>query len=326
MEPAELIHNLFRKNVKLFITGHRGMVGAALVRAAPVAGEVELLLRSRAELDLCDQQAVFEFLGRERPDQVIIAAAKVGGIVANSTYPAEFIYQNLTIAANLIHGSYQAGVRRVLFLGSSCIYPKQAPQPMPESCLLSGPLESTNEAYAVAKIAGLKLCQHYRAQYGVLYHSAMPTNLYGPGDNYHPENSHVIPALLRRFHEAKEENAREVVIWGTGTPRREFLHVDDLARACFHLLGEEDPPDWVNVGSGSEVSILDLATAIGRTVGFKGDILTDPSKPDGTPRKLMEVSRMKKTGWEPTVSLEEGLRSTYHSFLAERAAGSVRRG
>ena len=302
------------------------MVGAALVRAAPVAGEVELLLRSRAELDLCDQQAVFEFLGRERPDQVIIAAAKVGGIVANSTYPAEFIYQNLTIAANLIHGSYQAGVSRVLFLGSSCIYPKQAPQPMPESCLLSGPLEPTNEAYAVAKIAGLKLCQHYRAQYGVLYHSAMPTNLYGPGDNYHPENSHVIPALLRRFHEAKEKNAREVVIWGTGTPRREFLHVDDLARACFHLLGEEDPPDWVNVGSGSEVSILDLATAIGRTVGFKGDILTDPSKPDGTPRKLMEVSRMKKTGWEPTVSLEEGLRSTYHSFLAERAAGSVRRG
>jgi GDP-L-fucose synthase len=197
---------------------------------------------------------------------------------------------------------------------------------MPESCLLSGPLEPTNEAYAVAKIAGLKLCQHYRAQYGVLYHSAMPTNLYGPGDNYHPENSHVIPALLRRFHEAKEENAREVVIWGTGTPRREFLHVDDLARACFHLLGEEDPPDWVNVGSGSEVSILDLATAIGRTVGFKGDILTDPSKPDGTPRKLMEVSRMKKTGWEPTISLEEGLRSTYHSFLAERAAGSVRRG
>ena len=326
MGHPKLIHNLFREKVKLFITGHRGMVGAALVRAAAAAGEVELLLRSRAELDLCDQQAVFEFLGRERPDQVIIAAAKVGGIVANSTYPAEFVYQNLTIAANLIHGSYQAGVRRVLFLGSSCIYPKQAPQPMPESCLLSGPLEPTNEAYAVAKIAGLKLCQHYRAQYGVLYHSAMPTNLYGPGDNYHPENSHVIPALLRRFHEAKEENAREVVIWGTGTPRREFLHVDDLARACFHLLDEEDPPDWVNVGSGSEVSILDLATAIGRTVGFKGDILTDPSKPDGTPRKLMDVSRMKKTGWEPTVSLEEGLRITYDCFLAERAAGSVRTG
>ncbi|MFP6883375.1 MAG: GDP-L-fucose synthase, partial [Roseibacillus sp.] len=304
--------------MKLFITGHRGMVGAALVRATPAVGEMELLLRSRAELDLCDQQAVFEFLGRERPDQVIIAAAKVGGIVANSTYPAEFVYQNLAIAANLIHGSYQAGVSRVLFLGSSCIYPKQAPQPMPESCLLSGPLEPTNEAYAVAKIAGLKLCQHYRAQYGVLYHSAMPTNLYGPGDNYHPENSHVIPALLRRFHEAKEKNAREVVIWGTGTPRREFLHVDDLARACFHLLGEEDPPDWVNVGSGSEVSILDLATAIGRIVGFKGDILTDPSKPDGPPRKLMEVSRMKKTGWEPTVSLEEGLRITYDCFLAER--------
>ena len=326
MEGAKFIHNLLRKNVKLFIAGHRGMVGAALVRAAPAGGEMELLLRSRAELDLCDQQAVFEFLARERPDQVIIAAAKVGGIVANSTYPAEFVYQNLAIAANLIHGSYQAGVSRVLFLGSSCIYPKQAPQPMPESCLLSGPLEPTNEAYAVAKIAGLKLCQHYRAQYGVLYHSAMPTNLYGPGDNYHPENSHVIPALLRRFHEAKEKNAREVVIWGTGTPRREFLHVDDLARACFHLLGEEDPPDWVNVGSGSEVSILDLATAIGRIVGFKGDILTDPSKPDGPPRKLMDVSRMKKTGWEPTVSLEEGLRITYDCFLVERAAGSVRTG
>jgi len=302
------------------------MVGAALVRAASAAGAVELLLRSRAELDLCDQQAVFEFLGRERPDQVIIAAAKVGGIVANSTYPAEFAYQNLAIAANLIHGSYQAGVGRVLFLGSSCIYPKQAPQPMPESCLLSGPLEPTNEAYAVAKIAGLKLCQHYRSQYGVLYHSAMPTNLYGPGDNYHPENSHVIPALLRRFHEAKEKNAGEVVIWGTGRPRREFLYVDDLAGACFHLLGEENPPDWVNVGSGSEVSILDLATAIGRTVGFKGDILTDPTKPDGTPRKLMDVSRMKKTGWEPTVSLEEGLRITYDCFLAEHAAGSLRTG
>ena len=284
----------------------------------------ELVLRTRKELDLTDQRAVFDFLASEEPDQVIVAAAKVGGIHANDTYPAEFLYENLAIAANLVHGSYLAGVKRLLFLGSSCIYPKAAPQPMPESCLLSSPLELTNEAYAVAKIAGLKLCQHYRAQYGVMFHSAMPTNLYGPGDNYHSENSHVIPALLRRFHEAKEGGDEEVVIWGSGTPKREFLHVNDLAKACFHLLESEDPCDWINVGSGREISILELATAIARTVGYAGQIKTDPSKPDGPPRKLMDASQLRASGWQPTISLEEGLRETYQCFLLELEEGSVR--
>jgi len=311
--------------MKLFITGHRGMVGAALLREAEAlrSGD-ELVLRTRKELDLTDQRAVFDFLASEEPDQVIVAAAKVGGIHANDTYPAEFLYENLAIAANLVHGSYLAGVKRLLFLGSSCIYPKAAPQPMPESCLLSSPLELTNEAYAVAKIAGLKLCQHYRAQYGVMFHSAMPTNLYGPGDNYHSENSHVIPALLRRFHEAKEGGDEEVVIWGSGTPKREFLHVNDLAKACFHLLESEDPCDWINVGSGREISILELATAIARTVGYAGQIKTDPSKPDGTPRKLMDASQLRASGWQPTISLEEGLRETYQCFLLELEEGSVR--
>lgn len=311
--------------MKLFITGHRGMVGAALLREAEAlrSGD-ELVLRTRKELDLTDQRAVFDFLASEEPDQVIVAAAKVGGIHANDTYPAEFLYENLAIAANLVHGSYLAGVKRLLFLGSSCIYPKAAPQPMPESCLLSSPLEPTNEAYAVAKIAGLKLCQHYRAQYGVMFHSAMPTNLYGPGDNYHSENSHVIPALLRRFHEAKEGGDEEVVIWGSGTPKREFLHVNDLAKACFHLLESEDPCDWINVGSGREISILELATAIARTVGYAGQIKTDPSKPDGTPRKLMDASQLRASGWQPTISLEEGLRETYQCFLLELEEGSVR--
>jgi GDP-L-fucose synthase len=311
--------------MKLFITGHRGMVGAALLREAEAlrSGD-ELLLRTRKELDLTDQRAVFDFLASEEPDQVIVAAAKVGGIHANGTYPAEFLYENLAIAANLVHGSYLAGVKRLLFLGSSCIYPKAAPQPMPETCLLSSPLEPTNEAYAVAKIAGLKLCQHYRAQYGVMFHSAMPTNLYGPGDNYHSENSHVIPALLRRFHEAKEAGDEEVVIWGSGTPKREFLHVNDLAKACFHLLESEDPCDWINVGSGSEVSILELATAIARTVGYAGQIKTDPSKPDGPPRKLMDASQLMASGWQPTIPLEEGLRETYQCFLLELEEGSVR--
>ncbi|MFP6865293.1 MAG: GDP-L-fucose synthase, partial [Roseibacillus sp.] len=268
--------------------------------------------------------AVFDFLSEEKPDQVIVAAAKVGGIHANSSYPAQFIYENLAIVANIVHGSYLAGVGRLLFLGSSCIYPKAAPQPMPESCLLTSSLEPTNEAYAVAKIAGLKLCQHYRAQYGVLFHSAMPTNLYGPGDNYHPENSHVIPALLRRIHEAKERGDAEVVIWGTGTPMREFLHVDDLASACFHLLDQEDPPDWINVGSGREVSILQLATAIAKTVGFGGEIVTDSSKPDGTPRKHMDVSLLMDSGWKSTISLDDGLRETYQCFLKELDEGSVR--
>ena len=310
--------------MKLFIAGHRGMVGAALVREAEKQSTAELLLRTRQELDLIDQRAVFDFLSEEKPDQVIVAAAKVGGIHANSSYPAQFIYENLAIVANIVHGPYLAGVGRLLFLGSSCIYPKAAPQPMPESCLLTSSLEPTNEAYAVAKIAGLKLCQHYRAQYGVLFHSAMPTNLYGPGDNYHPENSHVIPALLRRIHEAKERGDAEVVIWGTGTPMREFLHVDDLASACFHLLDQEDPPDWINVGSGREVSILQLATAIAKMVGFGGAIVTDSSKLDGTPRKLMDVSLLMDSGWKSTISLADGLRETYQCFLEELDEGSVR--
>jgi GDP-L-fucose synthase len=275
-------------------------------------------------LDLLDQASVAEWLEDHEPDQVIIAAAKVGGIHANSTYPAEFIYENLAIASNLIEGSRQAGVGRVLFLGSSCIYPKMAPQPMPENCLLTSSLESTNEAYAIAKIAGLKMCQHYRAQYGLMYHSAMPTNLYGPGDNYHPENSHVIPAMIRRFHEAKERGDSNVTIWGSGTPRREFLHVDDLAEACFHLLGHDNPPDWVNLGVGEDLTILDLAKTIAKTVGFEGEIKTDPSKPDGTPRKLLDVSLLNETGWTAKIAFEDGLKGAYQDFLATLEEGTAR--
>ena len=267
------------------------MVGSALVREARKRAGYKVLTASRDELDLLDQASVAEWLEDHEPDQVIIAAAKVGGIHANSTYPAEFIYENLAIASNLIEGSRQAGVGRVLFLGSSCIYPKMAPQPMPEDCLLTSPLELTNEAYAIAKIAGLKMCQHYRAQYGLMYHSAMPTNLYGPGDNYHSENSHVIPAMIRRFHEAKERGDSNVTIWGSGTPRREFLHVDDLAEACFHLLGHNNPPDWVNLGVREDLTILDLAKTIAKTVGFEGEIktcllYTSPSPRDRTRSRM----------------------------------------
>ncbi len=309
---------------KIYITGHRGMVGSALVRAARERGDLEVLTTGRDTVDLTSQEQVFSYLEKNKPDTVVIAAAKVGGIHANSTYPADFIYENLAIAANLVEGSRLAGVPRVLFLGSSCIYPKMSPQPMPEDCLLTSPLEITNEAYAIAKIAGLKLCQHYRAQHGLLYHSAMPTNLYGPGDNYHAENSHVIPALLRRFHEAKVAGAASVTIWGTGTPKREFLHVDDLAEACFHLLSLDNPPDWVNVGVGDDIAIFDLAALIARTVGFEGEILTDPSKPDGTPRKLMDISRIKETGWTPRIAFEDGLAAAYQDFLAASATGAAR--
>ena len=309
---------------KLFIAGHRGMVGSALTREAEKLGGFQLVTATRDQLDLCNQDAVFDFLAREKPDVVIIAAAKVGGIHANSTYPADFIYENLAIAANLVEGCRRAAVPRALFLGSSCIYPKLAPQPMPEDCLLSGPLEITNEAYAIAKIAGLKLCQHYRAQHGLMYHSAMPTNLYGPGDNYHPENSHVIPALIRRFHEATDRGDAAVTIWGTGTPRREFLHVHDLAAACFHLLALDSPPDWVNVGVGDDVTILELATLVAKTVGFTGKILTDPTKPDGTPRKLLDISKIRATGWSPEVSFEHGLAAAYQDFLSTLATGAAR--
>lgn len=300
------------------------MVGSALVREAGKRGGYDVLTATRSDLDLLDQSACHQWLKEHKPDQVIIAAAKVGGIHANSTYPAEFIYENLAIATNLIEGSRQAGVNRVLFLGSSCIYPKMAPQPMPEDCLLTSPLEVTNEAYAVAKIAGLKMCQHYRAQYGLMYHSAMPTNLYGPGDNYHPENSHVIPALIRRFHEARERGDSAVTIWGSGTPRREFLHVDDLAEACFHLLGHDNPPDWVNLGVGEDVTILELAQLVAKTVGFPGSINTDPSKPDGTPRKLLDVTLLNETGWSAKIPFAAGLAGAYQDFLATLNQGTAR--
>ena len=310
--------------MKLYVAGHHGMVGAALVRRFRPEPGTELLLKTRRELDLTNQTAVTEFFAAEQPDVAIIGAARVGGIYANSTYPADFIYDNLFIAANCVHGAYLAGVKRLLFLGSSCIYPKLAPQPMPESSLLTGPLEPTNEAYAIAKIAGLKLCEYYRKQHGVIYHSAMPTNLYGPGDNYHPQNSHVLPALIRKFHEAKEAGRDEVMAWGTGSPRREFLYVDELADACAFLLKLTNPPDLINIGTGTDVTIRELTEIAAQIIGFKGRITWDSSKPDGTPRKLMDVSRLTSLGWKARVGLSEGIRKTYASYLAESAAGTLR--
>jgi GDP-L-fucose synthase len=310
--------------MKLFIAGHPGMVGAALVRRFSGQPGVSLCLRSRRELDLTNQAAVEAFYAAERPEVAIIAAAKVGGIHANNTYPADFLFDNLAIAANTIHGAWRAGVRRLLFLGSSCIYPKHAPQPMTEDCLLTSALEPTNEAYAIAKIAGLKLCQYYRRQHGVAFHSAMPTNLYGPGDNYHPRNSHVLPALLRRFHEAREQGLPEVVAWGTGSPRREFLHVDDLADACAFLLGQAEPPDWINVGTGTDVTIRELTELVAEVTGYRGRIVWDATKPDGTPRKLMDVSRLSALGWRARVDLRAGVERTYASFREELAAGRLR--
>ncbi len=310
--------------MKLFIAGHRGMVGSALVRRFKSEPGVSLLLKSKHELDLTHQTQVDAFYASEKPDVVIIAAAKVGGIQANNTYPAEFLYENLVIASNAIHSAYKHGIKRVLFLGSSCIYPKLAPQPMSEDCLLSSPLEPTNEAYAIAKIAGLKLCQYYRKQYGVMYHSAMPTNLYGPGDNYHLENSHVLPALIRKFHEAKLQGKSEVVAWGSGSPRREFLFVDDLADACAFLLKSENPPDWINVGTGIDVTIRELTELVAQATGFVGKIVWDSSKPDGTPRKLMDVSRMTHLGWQAKVGIAEGITRTYQSYLQEQHTGHIR--
>lgn len=321
------------KSPKIYVAGHRGMVGSAIVRALKAQGHTNLVTRTRSELDLTNQAAVRGFFEQEKPDQVYLAAAKVGGIHANNTYPAEFIYENLMIEANVIDAAFRHGVKRLLFLGSSCIYPKLAPQPMGEDALLTNTLEATNEPYAIAKIAGIKLCESYNRQYGLShgidYRSVMPTNLYGPGDNYHPENSHVVPALIRRFHEAKVSNAPSVTIWGTGTPRREFLYVDDMAAASIHVmnldaavLAAHTRPmlSHINVGCQEDVSILATAQLIAKTVGYSGEIVTDPSKPDGTPRKLMDSSRLNILGWTPKTSLAEGLAAAYQDFQELYAA------
>ncbi len=300
------------------------MVGAAVVRQLAAGGFRNLLLKNRSDLDLTSQASVNQFFAEHHPEVVVFAAAKVGGIHANNTFPAEFLYQNLVMASNAVHAAWQHGTKRFLFLGSTCIYPRMAPQPIAESSLLTSSLEPTNEAYAIAKIAGLKLCQFYRRQYGVLFHSAMPTNLYGPGDNYHPDNSHVLPALIRRFHEARESNADSVTIWGSGTPLREFLHVDDLASGILHLLQLPDPPDLVNVGTGEEISIRGVAELIAEIVGFRGRIMNDLSMPDGTPRKLSDISLIKSTGWSPKVSLRDGLAGAYRDFLNELSAEQLR--
>ena len=309
---------------RVFVAGHQGMVGSAIVRALEKAGDAEIITRTRSELDLLDQAAVFRFFNQHAVDEVYLAAAKVGGIWANNTYPAEFIYQNLIIEANIIHGAFQAGVRKLLFLGSSCIYPKLAEQPIAESSLLQGALEPTNEPYAIAKIAGIKLCESYNRQYGTDYRSVMPTNLYGINDNFHPENSHVVPALLRRFHEAKMQDLPSVTVWGSGSPMREFLYVDDMAGACLHVMnlpkevyGEHVLPmsSHINVGTGKDCTIRELANTIARAVGYRGDILWDTSKPDGTPRKLLDVGLLKRLGWQYSVELDEGIERTYQWFL-----------
>ena len=305
------------KEDRIYVAGHKGMVGSALMRKLKKLGYCHLVGRSRLELDLCNAEAVNRFFEDEKPQVVVVAAARVGGIQANASYPVEFLRVNLSIALHLVDAAYRHNSERLLFLGSSCIYPREASQPMREEALLTGPLEPTNEAYAIAKITGLKLCQKYREQDGVLFHSAMPTNLYGPGDNYHLENSHVIPALIRKFHEAKQRHLPVVELWGTGKPKREFLHVDDLAEAIVHVLHIEDPPDWINVGSGRDLSIQELAELIRSIVGYEGAIKFDPSKPDGPKRKLLDISQLAKTGWSPKIELEDGIRSTYADFLGE---------
>ena len=308
---------------KIVVTGHRGMVGSAISRALSQQS-CEAITAERERVDLRNQYETEDFIAQQKPDAIIFAAAKVGGILANDSYPVEFLSDNLLMAVNTINAAYRNGVRRFLFLGSTCIYPRMCPQPIDEESLLTGELEPTNEAYALAKIAGLKLCQYYRRQYGVVFHSAMPTNLYGPGDNYHPEHSHVLPALIRRFHEAKLQGNSSVEIWGTGTPRREFLYVDDLADALLHLIGLSEPPDWVNVGTGIDISIFELAKMVAKTVGFDGQIVTNPMRPDGTPVKCSDVTRLHELGWHHQVDLAEGLARTYESFLAETGAGRLR--
>jgi GDP-L-fucose synthase len=319
------------KTSKIFVAGSNGLVGSALVRQLRAGGYTNLLLPEISELDLTNQQAVADFFEREKPEYVLLAAAKVGGIHANNTYPAEFIYLNLMIQNNVIHQSYLHGVKRLLFLGSSCIYPKLAPQPMKEEHLLTGLLEPTNEPYALAKIAGIKMCESYNRQYGTKFIAVMPTNLYGPGDNFHPENSHVLPALIRRFHEAKMQNSPEVVVWGSGTPRRELLYVDDMAAGCLFLMEQPDEliepellsypkPCFVNLGTGEDITIRELAETVSKVVGFSGKLVFDASKPDGTPRKLQDVSRMHTLGWRHKVELEEGIRRAYqwyHSQLSD---------
>jgi GDP-L-fucose synthase len=312
------------KTSKIYVAGHRGLVGSAIVRKLKSGGYNNILTQSHSQLDLVNQSAVVEYFSKEQPEYVFLAAAKVGGIHANNTYPADFIYDNLMIESNIIHAAYTYGVKRLLFLGSSCIYPKFAEQPMREDSLLTGKLESTNEPYALAKIAGIKLCESYNRQHGTDYRSVMPTNLYGSGDNFHPENSHVIPAMMRRFHKAKLDEESEVVVWGTGLPRREFLHVDDMASACLHVLNLEksiydqntEPMlSHINVGTGVDCTIKELAEIMKNVVGFNGDLVFDTSKPDGTPRKLMEVSRLRSLGWQATISLESGLADTYTWYL-----------
>ena len=303
------------KNAKIYVAGHRGMVGSAIFRKLQAEGYPNLLVRSSQELDLRNQQAVADFFASEKPDYVFLAAAKVGGIVANNTYRADFLYENLAIQNNLIHQAYLHGVKKLLFLGSSCIYPKLAPQPLKEEYLLTGLLEPTNEPYAIAKIAGIKLCDAYRDQYGCNFISVMPTNLYGYNDNYHPENSHVLPALIRKFHEAKTNGAANVTVWGTGSPLREFLFADDLADACYFLMQKYNEAGLVNIGTGHDLSIKELALLIKEVVGFTGELVFDTSKPDGTPRKLMDVTKLHSLGWQHRIELKEGLALAYQDFL-----------
>jgi GDP-L-fucose synthase len=302
------------KSSKIYIAGHRGMVGSSILRALQAKGYTNFILRTSAELDLRNQQAVADFFALEKPDYVFLAAAKVGGIVANNTFRADFIYENMMIQSNVIHHSYLNGVKKLLFLGSSCIYPKLAPQPLKEEYLLTGLLEPTNEPYAIAKISGIKMCDAYRAQYGCNFISVMPTNLYGPNDNYDINNSHVLPALLRKFITAKKNGDNYITIWGTGSPLREFLHADDLASACLFLMENHNEPGLVNIGVGEDISILDLAKLVKKIVGFEGGILTDTNKPDGTPRKLMDVSKLTALGWKASISLEEGIKNVYEEI------------
>jgi GDP-L-fucose synthase len=303
------------KEAKIYVAGHRGMVGSAIVRRLEKEGYGNLVLKTSSQLDLRNQGQVEQFFSEEKPEYVFLAAAKVGGIVANSKHPADFMYDNMILEMNVIHSAFVNQVKKLMFLGSSCIYPRMAPQPMPESCLLTSSLEQTNEAYALAKISGLKYCEYLNRQYGTDYISVMPTNLYGPNDNYHPEHSHVLPALIRRFHEAKTENKPEVVIWGTGAPLREFLYVDDLADACLFLMNHYSGNETVNLGTGKELSIAGLAELVGRAVGYQGKITFDPSKPDGTPRKLLDVSKLTGLGWTYKTDLEEGIALAYDDFL-----------